>query len=365
VTVGANSKPNRHTQPIRADVEYALSPTLSDFNQLAPRRLNILMNDSGDGTHTFAIAGTKFRSSFDFSHGQMKTAVDEARTTLYRIAADTSSKDKEPAYRFDANNSTTVERLEQDTVRLAMLGAALYSKIIVSKKRSFAKELREVLASPKAPIQIASVNSARYVFPWSLVYDQPVVTGKLKLCPQFAADAGANVPMADRVCLKTKCPNHGKLDIVCPSGFWGYRHFIEQPLSTNSKPEDADPGNIIDRIDGGPAGSDVSGLMVVSRELKQVGIHEGELKDPASFAFQVRDNKVTIGESLRNPSSAAHLVYFYCHGGRSKSRTWLGSGRKRSWMSAISRIWTSIGPTFIRSFSSTDAIRRISRRTTS
>jgi hypothetical protein len=186
------------------------------------------------------------------------------------------------------------------------------------------------------------------VFPWSLVYDQPLVTGKLKLCPQFAADARANVPVADRVCLKVRCPNHGNRDVVCPSGFWGYRHLIEQPLSASSKPEDTDAGDVIDQINGGQAGAAVSGLMVVSRDLKQVAVHENELGGPASFAFQVRDNKVTIGESLRDPKSAAHLVYFYCHGGRNRSRTWLGIGKKEeldvSDLTNLDIDWTDVHP---------------------
>jgi len=293
-----------------------------------------------------AVVGTKFRSSFDFADSEMKSAVGEARKVLYEIAADTSGKS--PVYRFDANNSTTVERLEQDTVRLAEFGFVLYSKIVNPKKRPFARDLDAAVGPTGAQIQIASVKSARYVFPWSLVYDHPLVTGTLKLCPQFATDARANVPVATRRCLTNGCPHHGDVSVVCPSGFWGFRHLIEQPLSVDAGSDEAGSGELIQEIDGGPPGSDVSGLMVVSRDLTQVGAHEGELKGPASFAFQIRDSKMKVGEALRDPKSAAHLVYFYCHGGRDKSRTWLGIGRKErlqaSDLTGLRIDWTDVHP---------------------
>jgi hypothetical protein len=84
----------------------------------------------------------------------------------------------------------------------------------------------------------------------------------------------------------------------------------------DTKPVASGKRDLVLQIDGGPTGMDVSGLMVVSRELAQAGAHEKELSGPASFAFQVKDTKVEASKCLQDPVHAAHLVYFYCHGGR-------------------------------------------------
>jgi hypothetical protein len=344
VTVSENAV-NRQQRTIEAEVEFALSSTLADIERLPKRQFNFLQNASDDGSHTMAVVGTSFRTSFDFGETEMRTAVDAARSALYSIAADTSSR--QPKYRFDATNSTSVAQLEQDAIRLAELGYQLYSNIVTGKSRAFAKELRDALGPSGASIQVASTKSARYVFPWSLVYDHPLVVGTLKLCPQFAADAAAQ-NLASQICLAKGCPNRGKTNIVCPSGFWGFKHIIEQPLSVSVEPDASEKSDLVLDIDGGKAGGEVSGLMVVSRELNQVGVHVTELGIPRSFKFQVKDNKVEAGECLQDPQRAAHLVYFYCHGGRDKTKTWLGVGVKErlqaSDLTGLDIDWTGTHP---------------------
>jgi hypothetical protein len=327
VSVGESTIAGKRNRGIEAEVEFALSSTLADVQALPRRECNFLTNATDDGTHTLAVVGSGLRTTFDFEDGEMRAAVGAARDALYNIAADTSSNP--PKYRFDAtSNATTIKRLEQDIVPLAELGFQLYSNIVTGKDRNFADELRKSLGTTGATIQVAAVKSARYVFPWSLVYDHPLVTGSLRLCPQFASDAihTSAKPLATQVCLVQGCPNQGKTDIVCPSGFWGFKHLIEQPLSADTGPNARGKRDLILEIEGGPPGVDVSALMIVSRELKEVTAHEKEIRGPNSFTFQVKDTKVEASECLKDPTLSAHLVYFYCHGGREKARTWLGIG---------------------------------------
>jgi CHAT domain len=327
ISVGTEPAVGRRNRGIKAEVEFMLSSTLADVQKLPRRQCNFLTNATDEGTHTLVVVGSGLRTAFDFEDGEMRAAVGAARDALYNIAADIGSKP--PKYRFDPDsNAATIKQLEQDMIQLAELGFELYSNIVTGKDRSFADALRKSLGATGATIQVAAVKSARYVFPWSLVYDYPLVTGSLRLCPQFAADATrASVkPLSTQVCLTQGCPNHGKTDIVCPSGFWGFKHLIEQPLSADNEPNASGKRDLILEIDGGPSGAEVSALMVVSRELAQVVPHEKELRGPNSFAFQVKDTKVEASECLKDPISSAHLVYFYCHGGRDKARTWLGIG---------------------------------------
>jgi hypothetical protein len=103
-------------------------------------------------------------------------------------------------------------------------------------------------------------------------------------------------------------------------------------------------------IDGGAASSAVSGLLVVSRELQQVSDHEKELRDPRSFAFATKDTKVEALQCLADAGLSSHIVYFYCHGGRQKARTWLGigAGQKErlipSDLTAVKVDWTNTHP---------------------
>lgn len=349
VSVGAGAEVRKRNRGIEAEVEFALSSTLANVQELPGRECNFLTNATDEGTHTLAVVGSGLSATFDFGDSEMRAAVSAARDALYNIAADPSSNP--PKYRFDTtSNATTIKRLEQDIIQLAELGFQLYSNIVTGKDRAFADALRKSLGPAGATIQVAAVKSARYVFPWSLVYDHPLVTGSIRLCPQFAADATCTPakPLATQVCLAHGCPNQGKPDIVCPSGFWGFKHFIEQPLSVDTEPNASGKRGLILEIDGGPPGVDVSALMVVSRELTQVAEHEKELRGPNSFAFQVKDTKVEASECLKDPIRAAHLIYFYCHGGREKARTWLGIGIKErlipSDLTGLQIDWTDAHP---------------------
>ena len=328
VHVGGRADLGRGVASIDIGVEFALTSTLQDVNQLPARQINFLSNEKEDGTHTFAIAAAGFTKTFDFGDSEMRGAVDAARDALYNIAADTSQKT--PAYRFNATtNATNPVRFAQDLIQLAELGAELYTKIVTGENRAFAKALEKALGVSGATIQISSAKSARYVFPWALVYDHQLVSGALSLCPQFAADLAkvATRPLSAQTCLANGCPNRNNTSVVCPSGFWGFKHNIEQPFSVETAPSANGERTIILQIEGGPPGADISALMIVSRELSQVGYHQAEIRVPGSFNYEVKDTKAEAAACLQDPARAAHLVYFYCHGGRDGTRTWLGIGR--------------------------------------
>src|SRR6266571_7157908 len=93
-----------------------------------------------------------------------------------------------------------------------------------------------------ATLQAAGMKSAKYIFPWALVYDQPVIPHPTKkVCPDFmnALDGGATADqLANHHCFTQGCAYRDDTNIVCPSGFWGFRHIIEQPLAIR---QDAQP----------------------------------------------------------------------------------------------------------------------------
>jgi len=129
VTVGMGAEVGKRNRGIEAEVEFALSSTLTEMQALPKRECNILTNATDEGTHTLAVVGSGLRTTFEFGDGEMRAAVGAARDALYNIAADTSSNP--PTYRFDtSSNATTIKRLEQDIIQLAELGYQLYSNIV-------------------------------------------------------------------------------------------------------------------------------------------------------------------------------------------------------------------------------------------
>lgn len=326
VDVNAPGAARRRGAGLHAEVEFALSESLADPQRLPQRTVNVLCNAGDDGSHTFLVVGAGFRKDFDFGEGQMRAAVDDARKALLEIAADRSGA--RPRYRFDADNRGSLAQLGPDLIRLAEHGHAMFSSIVTAEDRAFKAQLLAALGPSLATIQVSATKSARYVFPWALVYDRPLVVGGNRLCPQFAADVLGQAPLEVAQCFNGGCPHLGDASVVCPSGFWGFKHLLEQPMSVKAKAGPIGAGELVTELHVGPAGAPLPALMAISRELDQVVPHEREMRGEAAWQFAVKDTKAEVLLNLQAAAQAhVPLVYFYCHGGRAGSQTWLGIGR--------------------------------------
>jgi hypothetical protein len=86
------------------------------------------------------------------------------------------------------------------------------------------------------PSVAISVGAWDYVFPWSLVYDHEFRESPSNiLCDVVGRviEQGGNVGELQRTeCFVDECPSRSDARVVCPAGFWGFRHRIEQPLLT-------------------------------------------------------------------------------------------------------------------------------------
>jgi len=79
VRVQAAGEAPRRGPAVHAEVEFALSQTLTNPERLPARTMNFLINAGDDGTHTFAIVGKDLVKNFDFGEGKMRAAVGAAR----------------------------------------------------------------------------------------------------------------------------------------------------------------------------------------------------------------------------------------------------------------------------------------------
>src|SRR5262249_19598552 len=134
------------------------------------------------------------------------------------------------------------EQFRKHLSGMAEFGYDMYTSLVISHGDEFEQKLQGALTHP-AIIQAARMRSCKFVFPWALMYDLPVVPGpKNEVCREFMQmlEHGASADdLAQQPCITHGCPNRKNVNVVCPSGFWGFRHTIEQPLSNVEVTESA------------------------------------------------------------------------------------------------------------------------------
>lgn len=285
---------------IRGVLDYALAEDAVRGVDLPSRDLNVLTNDY-EGTHKILVKGADRAIAVDVTEMSAKQILDPIRETLKLITLGSSGSSSQ----FDENNAKRTDAFVLDLRRLAQLGATLWAKLVPD--RDDRRFLREHLPN-QANIQIIRVTSTP--FPWSAVYDIPrELQAEWKLCPLLAdwptgSELLAGYPAA--------CPySHlHMVNTLCPFGFWGFRHLIEQPPTVRK-------GTLAMGIKFlGPAQAAVG----LSRRLDQ-NITSAHLDDltrcfTSMFNLVECESKVLLRTAFATP--ALPLVYFYCHGRRTQ-----------------------------------------------
>jgi len=308
-----------------AVVDYSLSNNLTNLDRLPSRTLNIAVNENSSGTHSLFISGEGIKGQLDFGEGEITTGIKASRDALQNIC---SERDKQGRlkYRFDSDNKGNEKDFVTEIINLAKLGWKLYVEIIrKDRDKKFRDRIKNALVKPGAIIQVSSTKSSKYIFPWALVYDKPLLSGSNQtVCPQFLADmkkSDITSFISSQTCIQNGCPNKAEKKIICPSGFWGYKHIIEQPLSSNNDSSGANELSLEIK-----ANANSSVMMGVSLELNEVAKHFDEIKGLRNVDVQYMDSRQTIEKGL--DSQDFQVIYFYCHGGRNEHDTWLGIGKQ-------------------------------------
>jgi hypothetical protein len=132
-----------------------------------------------------------------------------------------------------------------------------------------------------------------------------------ELCPEFLQALQDRTPLDETPCFQGQCPSRGKWTVVCPSGFWGFRHSIGMPVSIGGKLDDA-----VTEIAflGAPQ---VTMAVSTDKRLRRRAAHESALRAlRADAVWQVADTRAMTLELME--TAPAQVVYFYCHGGVTK-----------------------------------------------
>jgi hypothetical protein len=311
--------------------------------------LNVTMNHDGAGGHRFIVKGHDGLASWiSFDPIALTRLLDDARNALIGCFYQKDVKTGQPVTRsgqgvpaFDTTNGKAREQFLWDLMILAELGDKLFynafgqaAPVDRTDGRNPAERMRDLrLALAQGEIiQIARTASTppEYVFPWALVYDLelPGPPEKYSWCDiirEWSVDGLRTKPLA------RSCPyaaSH-KPNKICPYGFWGLKHVIEQPPSVIRAGDDERPGDDLPSALDVRAGLDLSIGLTRDQQLPAALIdsHVGRLENlsgvrvvPAVPAIDLS----TVRAMLRAPQ----VVYFLCHGEHDAQRdmAFLGVG---------------------------------------
>ncbi len=364
----ARSPETRPTRNNSIDVDFVLSAGLEAlderyatrdvrFSRDEPRgqriALNLTLNDDGAGGHRVIVkrngSGTPLVGWSRFDPLGAHSFLDRAREKLLecfflhdRSGEIVRDRDGKPLRGLDARIGKTHEQFRMDLGRLAELGAELFDMAFgqVVRESSSAlneaewmSELRAALKQGEV-IQVARTLSlpAHYVFPWGLIYEYPLPgsPSRFRWCDvlkEWSADGIRRAP-PDRECPYADQAWHQQ-DVLCPYGFWGLKHIVEQPPSASAfgQSQQATTHNQI------PIADEVELAVALTRDAElsaaSIAAHlnaVGHMKGVRFQPLQPADDYDSVQTMLRSPQ----LVYFLCHCERDgmSSKAYLSVGER-------------------------------------
>jgi hypothetical protein len=295
--------------------DYVRSRTLSPgyLAQFERPRLSIMLNRNANGTHTFrfyANAG-KFEHSVTFGDLELKDHIGRARRGFRQAAWGTQDEWTEAAaYRFRIPR--TLDSVKPDLLDLARRGRVLWDAVInkLADGPDAADALRELMRE-SGHVQFALKEAANAVLPIAILYDHELDTSRpdeqMQLCATFVRSLGGDLAAAP--CFNGDCPNRDRDDVVCPGGFWGYRHAVGLPVSIGadqSSPPDVPP------FVTSTAPSFTIGVSTDPTMSGRVA-HLANLLLKTSAPQAVAELRDKAIDEMK--MGFAPIVYFYCHGG--------------------------------------------------
>jgi hypothetical protein len=307
-----------HGQPLNAAgamrssvLDFNLSPTLapSHLGDIEPHTLSLMVNSNGDGTHAFRLFGQDgnevFQNSATMSPAELTDLLNQSRNVLQQVAwGYIGAWDQRTPYRYDPL-SAAQGNWRDDVIRLAVQGYRLYDDRIRSLGGSNdgVDKLRELMRAPGV-VQLANKVSANDVVPIAMFYDYDLDTQaqSLTICPQFEESLKSGRELLGEPCFQGSCPNReGQFTVVCPSGFWGFRHDIGMPWPAPGGPEMAKAIG----YSGEPL------LDIAYYQFPSLGAH---LEKLGQLGYQTQRQDGRDGALQMFSSTRPQVVYFYCHG---------------------------------------------------
>jgi hypothetical protein len=311
--VGAGRPLNQAGSQRVAVLDFNLSPTLAPslLSEIAPHKLSMMLNSDSAGNQSFRLLGQQgqelFTNSATFEAGAVNDLINIARGALQRVAWGYDAEwDGKASYRYEPGIAAATLKgyFEQDLFGLAAEGARFYAAIKnnLAAGKNNADKLREMMREPGL-VQMASKISAGDVAPIALLYDYKLDSQTAnQICPTFEASLASGRSLSGEPCFLGNCPNRDNKAIVCPSGFWGFRHDIGLPCPTPYGPEVA--------LEIKYAGQPLMDVATYT-DFPRLPGHLTRL-DQLGYQVQRQSQREQVTQMFLN--TKPQLVYFYCHG---------------------------------------------------
>lgn len=331
-------------------VDYVASPDLSDLQNLPQPSVSIFINQAADGSHWLGVydangdPGMPLRSGamHAFSEDELKARARELRELLSVIQGGR-------AYPFGTVlrlDAVGLQRIEQALVSLALAGWKAFHALFLA--RTDEVDYRRLPTTQKPGlISIARCRGNSPTLPWAALYDLWLETSRpqaVRLCPVFKNQLAANDLSPDPE--SPAYPYHDKLDnlracrslpdcplkgpearlSVCPFGFWGFIHEIEQPLqSVTPTPVDQVPPELQQPETTRkfhqrawlihPRGKPLNVVAAVYAGIPDYAVHMDELRQagsPGSIDLELSTDRQQVLQAFIE--GGHELFYFYSHG---------------------------------------------------
>ncbi|MGN6185311.1 MAG: CHAT domain-containing protein [Thermoanaerobaculia bacterium] len=265
--------------------------------------VSLLLNSDEGGTHSLRYFGHSTVEVGDatFDALELAAVVKNVRDVLYRLS---DEDHRNPG--FDA---PTTLRLRRDLRALAISGSRFY--VHIGNKMAGIPRLRNLEPLRREPggIELTIREDARLLLPISLVYDYPIDTTAERhmFCDVFLGALERDSPLDETPCFKGGCRFIGHKSIICPSGFWGFRHRIAIPVSRR----------VAAGIRPGISASNSPSAVIGITDDPRFSHRDRHLEAVRHLMAGVRSTYAHSREALvrafRNASP--HLVYLFCHTG--------------------------------------------------
>lgn len=290
----------------------ALDPR--QLTQMPALTLSIFINNNGDGTNGLRFVGMDghLKEDIAIGEGALQDHISRARKALSQVAWGSEDEWAGQDFRYDRKVPDDPSRI-QDLIHLASTGARLWSAITGKIGRApQLSYLRRILRRPGV-IEIAGKDGPGPAIPASIIYDYWLDSGKnLKVCAESLSAIKDDVDLAGHRCFQGECPSYEDDTVVCPGGFWGFRHQVGLPQSRMAWHADSESRRTINAI--------------LTRSEEQptvfVGINTQLDEKHPQWVYtlgkpessKLHNSRDEFLDSLRNPATGPHLIYLYCHG---------------------------------------------------
>jgi hypothetical protein len=338
-------------------VDYVASLDLAGLDKLPQPDLSLFTNEAPAGTHWIGIYSSDGETGLGLASGDtiaveasmLAGLAEEARHSLGQVEGLQETRRSSYNYAKPFSQLLDAEKAwrEKQLIKLACAGSDLFENLFIAAEMDSERvdNLWDKLQRPGI-VSVARCRGFSTSLPWAALYEQHLDTGReeeMALCPFFEDWlAAANPPpegrepvgLADLLADPEACRRRGGCPLdgpakqltVCPFGFWGFLHQVEQPLqdinplpvgARDEVPEELRAARrnqtsrlVLNRSD--PLGL----LMAVWPGFPQIAEHRAEIEQ----IFSELALPGPLYEDERNEALALlqqggkHLYYFFCHG---------------------------------------------------